>query len=108
MLLNSINCCSVGLVIISNSSCVLAFQSLHTKVVCQYQQHYKDGPPTSGDEECLYWIRFLTYHMAKASLFQVTHTHTLVKSISRFSVESNCDNIIIWCYCSGETQLFFH
>uniref|UniRef100_A0A1A7XJQ4 Apoptotic protease-activating factor 1 n=2 Tax=Iconisemion striatum TaxID=60296 RepID=A0A1A7XJQ4_9TELE len=43
-------------------------ESLHTKVVRQYQQHYKDGPPTSGDEECLYWIRFLTYHMAKANL----------------------------------------
>uniref|UniRef100_A0A8C7D8A8 Apoptotic protease-activating factor 1 n=1 Tax=Oncorhynchus kisutch TaxID=8019 RepID=A0A8C7D8A8_ONCKI len=28
------------------------------------------GPPTSGDEECLYWFRFLTYHMAKANLTQ--------------------------------------
>lgn len=48
-------------------------QSLHAKVVRQYKQHYRDGPPTSGDEECLYWIRFLTYHMAKANLSQVTH-----------------------------------
>lgn len=47
------------------------FQSLHAKVVHQYQQHYREGPPTSGDEECLYWIRFLTYHMAKANLAQV-------------------------------------
>ncbi|KAG7461492.1 apoptotic protease-activating factor 1 isoform X2 [Solea senegalensis] len=45
-------------------------ESLHSKVVHQYQQHYKDGPPFSGDEECLYWIRFLTYHMAKANLSQ--------------------------------------
>ncbi|XP_054480980.1 apoptotic protease-activating factor 1 isoform X1 [Anoplopoma fimbria] len=45
-------------------------ESLHNKVVHQYQQHYTDGPPTSGDEECLYWIRFLTCHMAKANLFQ--------------------------------------
>ncbi|KAK9525758.1 hypothetical protein VZT92_016440 [Zoarces viviparus] len=45
-------------------------ESLHSKVVRQYQQHYRDGPPTSGDEECLYWIRFLTYHMAKANLLQ--------------------------------------
>ncbi|XP_040886079.1 apoptotic protease-activating factor 1 isoform X1 [Toxotes jaculatrix] len=45
-------------------------ETLHTKVVHQYQQHYRDGPPTSGDEECLYWIRFLTYHMAKANLSQ--------------------------------------
>uniref|UniRef100_A0A8C3G6N0 Apoptotic protease-activating factor 1 n=1 Tax=Cyclopterus lumpus TaxID=8103 RepID=A0A8C3G6N0_CYCLU len=45
-------------------------ESLHKKVVHQYQQHYRDGPPTSGDEDCLYWIRFLTYHMAKANLFQ--------------------------------------
>ncbi|XP_056281002.1 apoptotic protease-activating factor 1 [Pseudoliparis swirei] len=45
-------------------------ESLHKKVVSQYQQHYRDGPPTSGDEECLYWIRFLTYHMAKANLSQ--------------------------------------
>lgn len=46
-------------------------QSLHTKVVRQYQQHYRDGPPTSADEESLYWIRYLTYHMAKANLTQV-------------------------------------
>ncbi|XP_075886200.1 apoptotic protease-activating factor 1 isoform X3 [Nelusetta ayraudi] len=45
-------------------------ESLHAKVVHQYQQHYREGPPTSGDEECLYWIRFLTYHMAKAKLSQ--------------------------------------
>ncbi|XP_070709625.1 apoptotic protease-activating factor 1 [Pempheris klunzingeri] len=45
-------------------------ESLHTKVVHQYQQHYRDGPPISGDEECLYWIRFLTHHMAKANLSQ--------------------------------------
>ncbi|KAF7669673.1 hypothetical protein LDENG_00151570 [Lucifuga dentata] len=45
-------------------------ESLHTKVVRQYQRHYKDGPPTSGDKECLYWIRFLIYHMAKANLSQ--------------------------------------
>ncbi|XP_063316529.1 apoptotic protease-activating factor 1 isoform X2 [Pelmatolapia mariae] len=45
-------------------------ESLHTKVVRQYQQHYRDGPPTSGDEESLYWIRHLTYHMAKANLTQ--------------------------------------
>ncbi|XP_074554681.1 apoptotic protease-activating factor 1 isoform X2 [Halichoeres trimaculatus] len=45
-------------------------ESLHAKVVRQYQQHYRDGPPTSGDEECLYWIRFLTHHMAKANLTQ--------------------------------------
>uniref|UniRef100_A0A8K9UEA4 Apoptotic protease-activating factor 1 n=1 Tax=Oncorhynchus mykiss TaxID=8022 RepID=A0A8K9UEA4_ONCMY len=29
------------------------------------EQRYSQGPPTSGDEECLYWFRFLTYHMAK-------------------------------------------
>uniref|UniRef100_A0A674D400 Apoptotic peptidase activating factor 1 n=1 Tax=Salmo trutta TaxID=8032 RepID=A0A674D400_SALTR len=45
-------------------------ESLHTKVVRQYQQRYSQGPPTSGDEECLYWFRFLTYHMAKANLTQ--------------------------------------
>ncbi|KAG8005586.1 Apoptotic protease-activating factor 1 [Nibea albiflora] len=45
-------------------------ESLHSKVVHQYQQHYKDGPPTSGDEECRYWIRFLTFHMAKGNLSQ--------------------------------------
>ncbi|XP_061662396.1 apoptotic protease-activating factor 1 [Syngnathoides biaculeatus] len=45
-------------------------ENLHTKVVRQYQQHYSEAPPTSGDGECLYWIRFLTYHMAKANLSQ--------------------------------------
>lgn len=53
------------------SICVYTFQNLHTKTVRQYKRHYKDNPPTSGDEECLYWIRFLTYHMAKANLSQV-------------------------------------
>lgn len=45
-------------------------ESLHTKMVRQYQQHYRDSPPTSRDEECLYWIRFLTFHMAKGNLSQ--------------------------------------
>ncbi|XP_068443155.1 apoptotic protease-activating factor 1 isoform X2 [Clinocottus analis] len=49
-------------------------ESLHNKVVHQYQRHYRDGHPTSGDEECLYWIRFLTYHMAKANLIQELHS----------------------------------
>ncbi|CAJ1054778.1 apoptotic protease-activating factor 1 isoform X1 [Xyrichtys novacula] len=49
-------------------------ESLHSKVVHQYQEHYRDGPPTSGDEECLYWIRFLTYHMAKANMAQELHS----------------------------------
>lgn len=48
-------------------------------MVHQYQRYYRDGPPTSGDEECLYWIRFLTYHMAKANLSQVKRTHTLCR-----------------------------
>lgn len=71
---------SSKVIIISTLSCddsdyLHVFQSLHAKVVHQYQQHYRNGPPTSGDEECLYWIRFLTYHMAKAALSQVTSTH---------------------------------
>ncbi|XP_031438233.1 apoptotic protease-activating factor 1 isoform X2 [Clupea harengus] len=41
---------------------------LHTKVVRQYQRYYKTGPPVSGDTESLYWLRFLTHHMAKAGL----------------------------------------
>ncbi|KAM8883777.1 apoptotic protease-activating factor 1 isoform 2-T2 [Synchiropus picturatus] len=49
-------------------------ESLHRKVVSQYQQFYRDNPPVSGDEECLYWIRFLTYHMAKANLTQELHS----------------------------------
>uniref|UniRef100_A0AAY4D2H3 CARD domain-containing protein n=1 Tax=Denticeps clupeoides TaxID=299321 RepID=A0AAY4D2H3_9TELE len=36
----------------------------------QLGKHYKKGPPTSGDIECLYWIRFLPHHMAKAGLSQ--------------------------------------
>uniref|UniRef100_A0AAY5EJ71 Apoptotic protease-activating factor 1 n=1 Tax=Electrophorus electricus TaxID=8005 RepID=A0AAY5EJ71_ELEEL len=42
--------------------------SLHGKVVCQYQRAYTEGPPTSGDEEDLYWYRFLPCHMARAGL----------------------------------------
>lgn len=61
-------------------------ESLHSKVVHQYQQHYRDGPPTSGDEECLYWIRFLTYHMAKANLSQ--ELYSLMFSLDWVSTKS--------------------
>ncbi|KAM9845936.1 apoptotic protease-activating factor 1 [Aulostomus maculatus] len=61
-------------------------ESLHTKVVRQYQQHYKDAPPTSGDEECLYWIRFLTYHMAKANLCQ--ELYSLMFSLDWVSIKA--------------------
>lgn len=61
-------------------------ESLHTKVVRQYQQHYRDGPPMSGDEECLYWIRFLTYHMAKANLSQ--ELYSLMFSLDWVSIKA--------------------
>ncbi|XP_035535114.1 apoptotic protease-activating factor 1 isoform X1 [Morone saxatilis] len=61
-------------------------ESLHTKVVHQYQQYYRDGPPTSGDEECLYWIRFLTYHMAKANLSQ--ELYALMFSLDWVSIKA--------------------
>ncbi|XP_069020980.1 apoptotic protease-activating factor 1 isoform X3 [Embiotoca jacksoni] len=61
-------------------------QSLHTKVVRQYQKYYRDGPPTTGDEECLYWIRFLTYHMAKANLSQ--ELYSLMFSLDWVSVKA--------------------
>lgn len=47
-------------------------QELHSKVVCQYSQFYKMGPPLSGNEESLYWFRYLTYHMAQAELSKVS------------------------------------
>ncbi|XP_066561731.1 apoptotic protease-activating factor 1 isoform X1 [Amia ocellicauda] len=43
-------------------------QELHSKVVHQYQKHYKSGPPTTGDTECHYWFRYLGYHMANGNL----------------------------------------
>uniref|UniRef100_A0AAQ5ZJ64 CARD domain-containing protein n=1 Tax=Amphiprion ocellaris TaxID=80972 RepID=A0AAQ5ZJ64_AMPOC len=52
----------------------------------QLEQHYRDGPPTSGDEECLYWIRFLTYHMAKANLSQ--ELYSLMFSLDWVSTKS--------------------
>uniref|UniRef100_A0A8D3BJZ8 Apoptotic peptidase activating factor 1 n=1 Tax=Scophthalmus maximus TaxID=52904 RepID=A0A8D3BJZ8_SCOMX len=61
-------------------------ESLHTKVVRQYQQHYRDGPPISGDEECLYWIRFLTFHMAKANLSQ--ELYSLLFSLDWVSIKA--------------------
>ncbi|KAJ8261828.1 hypothetical protein GJAV_G00158890 [Gymnothorax javanicus] len=45
-----------------------SIQELHSKVVHQYQKHYREGPPTSGDAECLYWMRYLPYHMIHADL----------------------------------------
>uniref|UniRef100_A0A8C1H4I6 Apoptotic protease-activating factor 1 n=1 Tax=Cyprinus carpio carpio TaxID=630221 RepID=A0A8C1H4I6_CYPCA len=41
---------------------------LHKKMIHQYQQFYNKRPPSSGDIDCLYWYRFLPYHMAKAGL----------------------------------------
>ncbi|XP_073694166.1 apoptotic protease-activating factor 1 [Garra rufa] len=41
---------------------------LHKKMVRQYQEFYNERPPNSGDIDCLYWYRFLPYHMAKAGL----------------------------------------
>ncbi|XP_041819600.1 apoptotic protease-activating factor 1 isoform X1 [Chelmon rostratus] len=61
-------------------------ESLHSKVVHQYQQHYRDAPPTSGDEECLYWIRFLTYHMARANLSQ--ELYSLMFSLDWVSIKA--------------------
>ncbi|XP_010795540.1 apoptotic protease-activating factor 1 [Notothenia coriiceps] len=61
-------------------------ESLHNKVVHQYQQHYRDGPPTSGDEECLYWIRFLTHHMAKANLSK--ELYSLMFSLDWVSIKA--------------------
>ncbi|KAI4803301.1 hypothetical protein KUCAC02_006852 [Chaenocephalus aceratus] len=61
-------------------------ESLHNKVVHQYQQHYRDGPPTSGDAECLYWIRFLTHHMAKANLSQ--ELYSLMFSLDWVSIKA--------------------
>uniref|UniRef100_A0A8C6UB98 Apoptotic protease-activating factor 1 n=1 Tax=Neogobius melanostomus TaxID=47308 RepID=A0A8C6UB98_9GOBI len=61
-------------------------ESLHTKIVLQYQQYYRDGHPTSGDEECQYWIRFLTDHMAKANLTQ--ELYSLMFSLDWVTVKS--------------------
>lgn len=61
-------------------------ESLHTKIVRQYQQYYRDGHPTSGDEECLYWIRFLTDHMAKANLIQ--ELYSLMFSLDWVTIKS--------------------
>lgn len=63
-------------------------------MVHQYQQYYSGGPPTSGDEECLYWIRFLTYHMAKANLSQVKHTHIrYIEKINTF-LKANLKHVV--------------
>nr|XP_046234883.1 apoptotic protease-activating factor 1 isoform X1 [Scatophagus argus] len=61
-------------------------ENLHTKVVHQYQQYYRNAPPISGDEECLYWIRFLTYHMAKANLSQ--DLYSLMFSLDWVSIKA--------------------
>ncbi|XP_026182914.1 apoptotic protease-activating factor 1 isoform X1 [Mastacembelus armatus] len=61
-------------------------ESLHAKVVHQYQHFYRDGPPTSGDEECFYWIRFLTYHMAKANLSK--ELYSLMFSLDWVSIKA--------------------
>ncbi|XP_056878043.1 apoptotic protease-activating factor 1 [Takifugu flavidus] len=61
-------------------------ERLHTKVVQQYQLHYKGDPPLSGDEECLYWIRFLTLHMAKAGLAQ--ELYSLMFSLDWVSIKA--------------------
>ncbi|XP_075327788.1 apoptotic protease-activating factor 1 isoform X2 [Odontesthes bonariensis] len=61
-------------------------ENLHLNVVHQYQHFYRDVPPTSGDEECLYWIRFLTYHMAKANLSK--ELYSLMFSLDWVSIKA--------------------
>lgn len=61
-------------------------EALHSKVVRQYQQFYCEAPPTSGDETSLYWIRFLTLHMAKANLTQ--ELYSLLFSLDWISIKS--------------------
>ncbi|KAK6487937.1 apoptotic protease-activating factor 1-like isoform X1 [Huso huso] len=43
-------------------------KDLHSKMVRLYQNHYKKGHPTVADEECMYWFRYLAYHMAHGNL----------------------------------------
>uniref|UniRef100_A0A8C9Z410 Apoptotic protease-activating factor 1 n=1 Tax=Sander lucioperca TaxID=283035 RepID=A0A8C9Z410_SANLU len=57
-----------------------------TQLEVSLDQHYRDGPPTSGDEECLYWIRFLTHHMAKANLSQ--ELYSLMFSLDWVSIKA--------------------
>uniref|UniRef100_A0A7N8YMF5 Apoptotic peptidase activating factor 1 n=1 Tax=Mastacembelus armatus TaxID=205130 RepID=A0A7N8YMF5_9TELE len=52
----------------------------------QLEHFYRDGPPTSGDEECFYWIRFLTYHMAKANLSK--ELYSLMFSLDWVSIKA--------------------
>uniref|UniRef100_A0A7N8X617 Apoptotic protease-activating factor 1 n=1 Tax=Mastacembelus armatus TaxID=205130 RepID=A0A7N8X617_9TELE len=54
--------------------------------VCLDVHFYRDGPPTSGDEECFYWIRFLTYHMAKANLSK--ELYSLMFSLDWVSIKA--------------------
>ncbi|MED6273194.1 wD repeat domain, partial [Characodon lateralis] len=61
-------------------------ESLHGKVVCQYQHHYREASPVSGDKECLYWIRFLPYHMAKANMSQ--ELYSLMLSLDWVSIKA--------------------
>ncbi|MGH0131581.1 UNVERIFIED_CONTAM: hypothetical protein FKN15_027666 [Acipenser sinensis] len=45
-------------------------KDLHSKMVNLYQNHYKKGHPTVADEECMYWFRYLAYHMAHGNLHE--------------------------------------
>uniref|UniRef100_A0A8C7ZIJ2 Apoptotic peptidase activating factor 1 n=1 Tax=Oryzias sinensis TaxID=183150 RepID=A0A8C7ZIJ2_9TELE len=60
-------------------------KSLHKKMVERYVHRYRDRPLTSRDEESLYWIRYLAYHMANANLFQ--ELHSLLFSLDWISVK---------------------
>ncbi|MEQ2260078.1 wD repeat domain, partial [Xenotaenia resolanae] len=61
-------------------------ETLHGKVVRQYQHHYREASPVSGDKECLYWIRFLPYHMAKANMSQ--ELYSLMLSLDWVSIKA--------------------
>nr|XP_055046706.1 apoptotic protease-activating factor 1 isoform X1 [Misgurnus anguillicaudatus]XP_055046707.1 apoptotic protease-activating factor 1 isoform X1 [Misgurnus anguillicaudatus] len=41
---------------------------LHKKMVHRYQQFYNKAAPSPEDKDCLFWYRFLPYHMANAGL----------------------------------------
>ncbi|KAG8439474.1 hypothetical protein GDO86_005618 [Hymenochirus boettgeri] len=43
---------------------------LHAKFVDQYKKHYLNIFPTWKQEDCVYWYRYLAYHMAQANMHQ--------------------------------------
>ncbi|MGH0124127.1 UNVERIFIED_CONTAM: hypothetical protein FKN15_016140 [Acipenser sinensis] len=91
-------------------------KDLHSKMVNLYQNHYKKGHPTVADEECMYWFRYLAYHMAHGNLHEYKIKPTVIaylycrnksslESLSRLIVRPHKGAVYYACFSHNWQQI---